>query len=230
MTDRDEKMGDATTTEQPETVIEETSGAPPDGAAVALAAEMEATLRQELAAAQAKANEYLDGWQRARAELSNYRKRVEREQAEFGKYANAALIARLLPILDDLQRAFQTLPADLRGLTWIEGIALIERKLNAILESEGLAPIEAVGQPFDPTIHQAVMQEETDQHEEGTVIAEFQKGYKLNDRVLRPSYVKVAKKPTPQPTSDDARSSDKDSASTTQPGPHERASEQAAKE
>lgn len=198
MTDREENVAEATIKEQAETVMEETLGTPLDEAAAAPAAETEASLKEELAAVQARLAEYLDGWQRARAELSNYRKRVEREQAEFSKYANGTLITRLLPILDDLQRAFQTLPADLRGLTWVEGIALIERKLNAILESEGLSAIEAVGRHFDPTIHQAVLQEETDQHEDGVVVAEFQKGYKLYDRVLRPSYVKVAKKPTSQ--------------------------------
>lgn len=184
--------------------MEESTSQGPDGSATVATTDTEAALRQELAEAQAKAAEYLDGWQRARADLSNYRKRVEREQADIRKQANAALIARLLPILDDFQRAFQTIPVDLRGLTWIEGIALIERKLDAILESEGLVPIEAVGQPFDPTLHMAVMQEESDQYEDGTVIAEFQKGYKLNDRVLRPSYVKVAKKPAPQPAGEQA--------------------------
>jgi len=198
VTNREENMAEATIKEQAETVMEKTLGDTQAEAIVAPATETEELLRKELAALQAKSAEYLDGWQRARAELANYRKRVEREQAEFSKYANGTLITRLLPILDDLQRAFQTLPADLRGLTWVEGIALIERKLNAILESEGLSVIEAVGQHFDPTIHQAVLQEETDQHEDGVVIAEFQKGYKLYDRVLRPSYVKVAKNLTSQ--------------------------------
>lgn len=204
MTDREERTDNVTTPEQPEAVMEESTSQGPDGSATVATTDTEAALRQELAEAQAKAAEYLDGWQRARADLSNYRKRVEREQADIRKQANAALIARLLPILDDFQRAFQTIPVDLRGLTWIEGIALIERKLDAILESEGLVPIEAVGQPFDPTLHMAVMQEESDQYEDGTVIAEFQKGYKLNDRVLRPSYVKVAKKPAPQPAGEQA--------------------------
>jgi molecular chaperone GrpE len=152
-----------------------------------------AQLKEEIEKTRAQAAEYLDGWQRARAELANYRKRVEKDQVEFGKVANSLLITRLLPVLDDFQRAFQTLPPNLRGLTWIDGIALIERKLSAILEAEGLTPIEAVGQPFDPTQHEAVMSEESTEHEDGIVIAEFQKGYKLHDRVLRPAMVKVAR-------------------------------------
>jgi molecular chaperone GrpE len=171
------------TTEQPAT---------PETVAEAPVDEL-ADLKQELEKARAQATEYLDGWQRARAELTNYRKRVEKDQAEFGKVANSVLITRLLPVLDDFQRAFQTLPPNLRGLTWIDGIALIERKLNAILEAEGLTPIDAVGQPFDPAIHEAVMSEESAGQEDGQIIAEFQKGYKLHDRVLRPAMVKVAK-------------------------------------
>ncbi len=151
--------------------------------------------QDELEKARAQAAEYLDGWQRARAELANYRKRMERDQAELSKTANANLIYRLLPVLDDLQRAFQTVPPDLRDLTWIEGIALIERKLNAILEAEGLQPIQAVGQQFDPNLHEAVVSEETTQVPEGQVVAEFQKGYTLNGRVLRPAMVKVARSP-----------------------------------
>lgn len=157
--------------------------------------ELEA-LRQRLAEAESKVEEYLDQWRRAAADLANYRKRVEKEQAEFSKYANAVLITKLLPILDDFQRAFQTVPDSLRTLTWIDGIVLIERKMQAILEQEGLTPIEAVGKPFDPLIHEAVIFEETADHEDGQVIAELQKGYKLHDRVLRPTLVKVAKKPT----------------------------------
>lgn len=156
--------------------------------------ELEA-LRQRLAEAEKKVEEYLDQWRRAAADLANYRKRVEKEQAELSKYANAVLITRILPILDDFQRAFQTIPDSLRGLTWIDGIVLIERKLQAILEQEGLTPIEAVGQPFDPLFHEAVLYEETTDHEDGQVIAELQKGYKLHDRVLRPALVKVAKAP-----------------------------------
>jgi molecular chaperone GrpE len=153
-----------------------------------------ATLKKLLEEERAKAAEYQDALLRARADMSNYRKRVEKENSEFTKFANSALIARMLPVLDDFDRAFQTIPDNLRGLTWIDGIAIIARKMSAALEMEGLKPIEALNKSFDPNLHEAVIHEETDQAEDGTVIAELQKGYKLNDRILRPTMVKVAKK------------------------------------
>jgi molecular chaperone GrpE len=111
--------------------------------------ELEA-LRQELEEAKAQAAEYLDGWQRARAEFANYKKRNEQERQELFKLANTTLITRLLPIFDDFERAFQTLPGNLLSLTWIDGVVLIYRKLQAILEAEGLTLMETEGQSFDP--------------------------------------------------------------------------------
>ena len=140
-----------------------------------------------------KSAEYLDNWRRAAADFSNYKKRAEKDNAEFARFANTALIARLLPVLDDFDRAFQTIPDNLRALTWVDGIVLIARKMAAILEAEGLKPIGALNKPFDPNVHEAVIHEESDK-EDGTVIAELQKGYTLNDRVIRPTMVKVAKK------------------------------------
>jgi len=151
-------------------------------------------LRQELEEQKAKAAEYLGGWQRARAEFANYKKRVEKEQEDMIKSANGAFITRLLPVMDDFERAFQTLPLDLMGMTWLEGIALVQRKLQMLLEQEGVTVIETEGRLFDPTLHQAVTHEESEEHEEGQIIGEVQKGYKMGDRVLRPSLVRVAKK------------------------------------
>ncbi len=153
-----------------------------------------AALKQLLEQERAKSAEYLDNWRRAAADMSNYRKRMEKDAAEMSKLANSVLISRLLPILDDFDRAFQTIPENLRDLTWIDGVMLIARKMSAILEAEGVKPIDALNKPFDPNLHEAVIHEETDQHEDGMVIAELQKGYKLHDRVLRPTMVKVAKK------------------------------------
>ncbi len=141
-----------------------------------------------------KSAEYLDNWRRAAADFLNYKKRAEKDNAEFTKYANVTLIARLLPVLDDFDRAFQTIPDNLRALTWVDGIVLIARKMAAMLEAEGLKPIDALNKPFDPNVHEAVIHEESVKDEDGTVIAELQKGYKLNDRVIRPTMVKVAKK------------------------------------
>ncbi len=153
--------------------------------------ELEA-LRAELEKARAQAAEYLDGWQRARAEFANYKKRIEAEREELQRASNEALLLKLLPVVDDFERAFQTLPEELADVPWVEGIAMILRKLQAILESENVTPIEAAGQPFNPQWHEAVMQEETTEHPDGYVIEEMQRGYRLGERVLRPSLVKVA--------------------------------------
>ncbi len=152
-------------------------------------------LRGELEKAQAQAAEYLEQLQRSRAEFANYKKRNEREREDFIKLANAALITKLLPVVDDCARALQTVPDSLRGLTWVEGIFLIERRLRTLLEQEGLTEIEAVGKKFNPELHHAAVREENTEYEDGEVISELQKGYMLNDRVLRPSMVRVAAKP-----------------------------------
>jgi molecular chaperone GrpE len=151
-------------------------------------------LRQELEEQKARAAEYLDGWQRARAEFANYKKRIEKEQEDLIKSANGAFITKLLPVMDDFERAFQTLPLGLMGMTWLEGILLIQRKLQMLLEQEGVTVIETERQIFDPTLHQAVTHEESEEHEEGQIIGEVQRGYKMGDKVLRPSLVRVAKK------------------------------------
>lgn len=149
-------------------------------------------LVDDLEKAQAEAAEYLDRLQRIQAEFANYKKRIERERREFESLANAALISKLLPILDDLERALETLPEEIKETNWGEGVALIERRLRSTLEQEGLSEIEAIGKSFDPQVHHAVVREETDEHEEDQVIGEIQKGYRLHDRLLRPSMVVVA--------------------------------------
>lgn len=158
-----------------------------------------AALGQELEKVKAKEAEYLDGWQRARAELANARKRFQREQEQAYANAKADVLARLLPVVDDFGRAFETLPHNLSGLTWIEGMALIQHKLHALLQQDGVAPIEAVGQEFDPFLHQAITHEPSDTVAVGHVISELQKGYKMGDRVLRPSMVRVSAGPPPSP-------------------------------
>ena len=151
-------------------------------------------LREELDKAKAQAAEYLDGWQRARAELANARKRFEKERSEAGQLANGSLITDLLPVLDDLDRAIKTMPEDLRQHTWMDGVALIQRKLQTVLESEGVKPIEVKpGDKFDPAWHEAVTHEENQEYKEGDIIAEVQKGYQFGEQVLRPALVRVAK-------------------------------------
>lgn len=141
----------------------------------------------------AKVEKYLDRWRRARADFANYRKRNDRDREEMVQFANAVLVNKLLPILDDFERAGATLPGDLSHLTWVDGVFLIYRKLEMTLQAEGLKPIEAVGQGFDPMVHEAVAYEPSDDHDEGTVLAELQRGYTLHDRVIRPALVKVAR-------------------------------------
>lgn len=175
----------------------EASPAPPEAAVaeaeVSLAEQLEA-LKRELEAARSQAQEYLEGWQRERAAFANYRKRVEAERAQFAAEATAVFIRKLLPIMDDFERALQTLPDNLRHLTWVEGIFLIHRKLQLVLESEGVQPIEVKpGDPFDPMLHEAVLYEPVEGFGDGQIVEELQKGYKLGDRVLRPTLVKVAR-------------------------------------
>lgn len=149
-------------------------------------------LEQQLEQERARAAEYLDQAQRARAELINYRRRVEQEMAYLRQYAGEQLIKRLLPVIDDFHRAVNAVPEEHRDDPWVQGILLIERKLWSILESEGVRPIDAVGKPFDPALHEAVTAEEGVESPD-TVVEEFQRGYLLHDRVLRPAMVKVGK-------------------------------------
>jgi molecular chaperone GrpE len=146
------------------------------------------TLKQALAEEKAKAEANLAGWQRAQADYINYKRRAEQDKEEISQFANSILILNILPILDDWERALASVPDDQADLGWVEGIRLIERKLRGTLEAQGLCPIEAVGQPFDPNLHEAAMQ---GKGEEGIVVEELQKGYKFRDRVIRPSRVVV---------------------------------------
>jgi molecular chaperone GrpE len=158
-----------------------------------------AALRQELEAVKAREAEYLDGWQRARAELANARKRFQRDQEQAYSQAAGQVLMRLLPIVDDFERALATLPADLAGVTWVEGVTLIYRKLQLLLEAEGVSPIDVASQPFDPTAHEAVTHEPSDTVPEGHVIDQMQKGYRHRDRVLRPAFVRVSSGPHAAP-------------------------------
>ncbi len=147
------------------------------------------SLQKQLEEVQAQAAEYKDGWQRAVADFQNYRKRVERENGEVYQNAVAGIVKRYLPVIDDLERALQSRPAD---LPWVDGIELIYRKLQGILDAEGLTRIQAEGQMFDPTVHEAISQEVSENHESGQIIAVVQNGYMLGERMIRPVMVRVA--------------------------------------
>lgn len=149
-----------------------------------------ASLKKALDEEKAKAQDYLTNWQRSQADFTNYKRRTEQEREEVVKFSNAALVLGLLPVIDDLERALENVPDKLVGMAWVDGIEFIHRKLKAILEGQGLSEIKAVGEPFDPNLHDALIQVDG---EEGKVIEEVQKGYMFCDRVLRPAMVKVGK-------------------------------------
>ena len=146
------------------------------------------TLKKALAEEKARAESTLANWQRTQADFINYKRRSEQERGEISKFANATLMINLLPVLNDLERAFSSVPPRIAKLSWVDGLRLIERKFRASLEALGLSPIKALGEPFDPTLHEADMH---GKGEEGIVIEELQKGYKLHDRVIRPAMVMV---------------------------------------
>ena len=153
-------------------------------------------LRGQLELAQQESAENKAGWQRTAADYANYRRRTEQDREQNLGLANEALLSKLLAIVDDFDRAIANMPDELAKAPWVDGIVAIDRKLRQLLDSEGLTPIEAAGQPFDPHQHEAIVQVETSKVPEGTITAELQRGYRLRDRVLRPSLVAVAKAPT----------------------------------
>lgn len=148
------------------------------------------TLQQALAEEREKVEKYLASWQRCQADFVNYKQRAEHEKGEIIEFANGTLVCNLLPIIDDLERALVSVPAELDESNWTEGIRLIYNKLKATLEAQGLTEIKAKGEPFDPHLHEAVMEQEG---EEGMVIEETQRGYKFKEKVIRPSLVIVGK-------------------------------------
>jgi len=150
-------------------------------------------LQSEIGALRAQTDEYLDGWQRSRAEFANYKKRVKREKEEMRAQVTGEILTHYLGVIDDIERALKDRPVESESNAWAEGIELIFIKLKAILESEGVEPIVAEGKIFDPNFHEAVTYEENDDHRDGEVIEVIQTGYKLGDRVLRPAMVRVAK-------------------------------------
>jgi molecular chaperone GrpE len=152
----------------------------------------EATLDAQLTEAKAKADEYLDGWQRARAEFANYRKRADREREE--AYQNAAVetLRKIIPIIDDFDRAVSNVPPDRADDEIIKGFSLIHRKLASLLETTGIKIINPVGEEFNPAFHEAIGREESSNVPSGHVSTVLQKGYVYGDKVLRPALVRIA--------------------------------------
>jgi molecular chaperone GrpE len=173
-------------------------------------------VRAKLREAEERARENLDRWQRAQADLANYRRRAQFEREELEKFAVSTLAAALLPVLDSFDRAWQTLPGQLRRLTWLSGMLMIDSQLRGTLQRIGVTEIEAEGRPFDPSLHEAIDQEE---HEgQPHVVAVLQAGYKLHERVLRPALVKVGPKPAPSAPTPEVQASGGESGGA-QPAP-----------
>jgi molecular chaperone GrpE len=171
---------------------EEVDVMPDDGAAES-AEEVDKTPEAEIERLTKLNEEYLDGWQRARADFVNYKKRIEREQREAYRRAAGDILTRYLGIVDDLERALKDRPTEGDPGNWADGVELIYRKLRSVLEAEGVESIDALGQPFDPNLHEAISHEDSDEQPAGYVIDVVQQGYRMGDQVLRPALVRVAK-------------------------------------
>jgi molecular chaperone GrpE len=151
-------------------------------------------LGDKLAAAQAEASDYHDRMLRMAAELDNYKKRAARDLEDTRKYATENLIRQLLTVVDNLERAISSATADNQNDQGVvDGVALTLNEINKILEKHHVSPIQALGEPFDPAFHQAMCQEESTDQPPNTVVQEFQKGYLMHNRLLRPAMVVVSK-------------------------------------
>jgi molecular chaperone GrpE len=149
-----------------------------------------AELRTQLDEERARAETNFANWQRATADFANYKRRTEQEREESARFANTALLLNVLPAVDDLERALQHVDPDLEDSVWIDGIRQILRKLKGALAAAGVTEIPAVGEAFDPNVHEAIAE---DEGETGRVLSEAQRGYRLGNRVIRPSMVVVGR-------------------------------------
>lgn len=173
------------------------SGAAPaesSGNGVTHPAEATPTLEEQLAQAQQEAAKNLDGWQRAAAELANFKRRQEEQLKLQRDMIKAEVLQGVISALDDIDLAFQNLPKELNGqiVGWVEGFRLVQRKLDKVLDEQGVTAISTQGD-FNPNLHEAVSHEESQDHQEGQIIAELRKGYQIGNRVIRPALVRVAK-------------------------------------
>ncbi|WP_392397658.1 nucleotide exchange factor GrpE [Paenibacillus tuaregi] len=147
---------------------------------------------EELERLRAEVQEHQQRFLRSQADFDNFRRRTLKEKEELAKYASAKLITELLPVVDNMDRALTAAQESAEAESFTKGVDMIFRQLEGVLSAEGLTPMNAVGQPFNPEYHQAIMQVESDEYEEGIVVEEVQKGYLLKDKVLRPAMVKVS--------------------------------------
>jgi molecular chaperone GrpE len=150
-------------------------------------------LRAKIEQLEADAKEASGRYLRLAADFDNYKKRVRQEQSETVQRANAELIDRLLQVVDNFHRVIESAPAEVDE-AWLKGIKLTLQQFDELLTAQGISPIDAVGQPFDPMLHEAIGHEESDELPEDTVVSEVRKGYRLHDRVVRPALVRVARR------------------------------------
>jgi molecular chaperone GrpE len=154
-------------------------------------AQQQSRVDPELQAVRDEAQANFARYQRLTADFENYKRRTRQELADRTQYANEELLRKLLPILDNLRRALDHAPEGI-DRNWFDGLRMVVRQFEDTLQAQGVSPIPAVGEKFDPAQHEAIAREETDEHEEGTIVEEMQPGYRLHERVLRPTLVKVA--------------------------------------
>ena len=146
-----------------------------------------------------EAKENHDRLLRVSAEFENYQKRAAREMNDFRKFANESFVKAMLPVVDNLDRAIESSSNDKHAdSSMLEGVNMTLKEILKVFEQFGVKPFESIGKTFDPSLHQAVMQEETETHPENSVVKELQKGYMMHDRLLRPAMVVVSKKKTPE--------------------------------
>ena len=170
------------------------------------------TAQEALAAKDEDLQQVREALARARADFANFRRRTQQEQEEQAKFGTALLVAEFLPILDNFERALDTIPRELRFFSWLQGVDLVHQMARNVLEKRGLEPIDTQDKPFDPNYHEAVLREGEDDGSDVVVLEELQKGYVMYDRVLRPSLVKVG----PPQSEDAAADQESDEAEATE--------------
>jgi len=150
-------------------------------------------LQSKIEQAEQKSKEYFDGWQRERADFNNYRRRIERENSMLQQNLTGQVLKKYLVVVDDLARALKARPTHGEGAAWSEGVELISRKMNMILEAEGVKAIPSDNGMFDPSLHEAISHEDSPDHQSGQIIEVVQQGYFIGERILRPALVRVAR-------------------------------------
>jgi molecular chaperone GrpE len=149
-------------------------------------------LEQQISELKQEVESNLQGWQRSRAEFTNYKRRTQKELKEARERGALDALSQILPVIDDFERALDNIPDDLEDNPWVSGTSLILKKFDKVLENYNVEEVDPVGEEFDPNYHEAVMREDSDDYESGVVTATLQKGYKSGERVLRPALVRVA--------------------------------------